>query len=66
MARPRDDRQPDLFRSAREQIIDMSHPVVRLAEEIDWGLLDRRLGELYFTRLATVNRRCQFGWWPAC
>ena len=47
MARPRDDRQPDLFRPALEQIIDMGHPLVRLAGKIDWGFLDRRLGEIY-------------------
>ena len=47
MARPRDDRQPDLFRPGLEQIIDMGHPLVRLAGKIDWGFLDRRLGEIY-------------------
>jgi transposase, IS5 family len=31
MARPRDDRQKDLLRPALEEIIDMSHPLVRLA-----------------------------------
>ena len=44
MARPRDDRQPDLFRPGLEQIIDMGHPLVRLAGKIDWGFLDRRPG----------------------
>jgi IS5 family transposase len=47
MARPRDDRQPDLFRPGLERIIDMGHPLVRLAGKIDWGFLDRRLGEIY-------------------
>ncbi len=47
MARPRDDRQPDLFRPVLERIIDMGHPLVRLAGKIDWGFLDRRLGEIY-------------------
>ena len=37
MSKPRDDRQKDLFRPALEQIIDMGHPLVRLAGEIDWG-----------------------------
>jgi IS5 family transposase len=32
MARPRDDRQKDLLRPALNQIIDMGHPLVRLAE----------------------------------
>jgi transposase, IS5 family len=42
MAKPRDDRQKDLFRPPLEQIIDMGHPLVRLASEIDWSFIDRR------------------------
>ena len=45
MSKPRDERQKDLFRPALDQIIDMGHPLVRLAEEIDWSFLDgARLG----------------------
>jgi len=51
MARPRDNRQPDLFRPALEQITDMGHPLVRLAGKIDWGFLDP--GRARFTRPAT-------------
>ena len=39
-----DDRQKDLLRPALEAIIDLGHPLVRLAGEIDWGFLDRRFG----------------------
>jgi IS5 family transposase len=35
MARPRDDRQKDLLRPALDQIIDMGHPLVRQAGQID-------------------------------
>ena len=42
MAKPRDDRQKDLLRPALEAIIDMGHPLVRLAREIDWQFLDGR------------------------
>jgi IS5 family transposase len=42
VARPRDDRQKDLLRPALEEIIDLGHPLVRLAREIDWGFLDQR------------------------
>jgi IS5 family transposase len=42
MAKPRDDRQKDLLRPALEAIIDLGHPLVRLAQEIDWGFLDGR------------------------
>src|ERR1700722_15592966 len=37
MSQPRDDRQDDLFRPALEEIINLRHPLVRLAAEIDWG-----------------------------
>lgn len=47
MAQPRDDRQKELFRPALDQIIDMGHPLVRLAQQIDWGFLDRQLGGVY-------------------
>ena len=46
MARPRDDRQKDLLRPALDQIIDMGHPLVRLAGQIDWGFLDGRFGSV--------------------
>jgi IS5 family transposase len=42
MAKPRDDHQKDLLRPALEAIIDLGHPLVRLAREIDWGFLDGR------------------------
>jgi IS5 family transposase len=46
MAKPRDDRQKDLLRPALDQIIDMGHPLVRLAQTIDWGFLDRRFASV--------------------
>jgi len=42
MSKPRDERQKDLFRPALDQIIDMKHPLVLLAEKIDWGFIDER------------------------
>jgi len=36
MAKPRDNRQKDLLRPALEDIIDLGHPLVRPAREIDW------------------------------
>jgi transposase, IS5 family len=44
MARPRDDRQKDLLRPALAGFIDMGHPLVRLAGQIDWSFLDGRFG----------------------
>jgi len=46
VARPRDDRQKDLLRPALEAIIDLGHPLVRLAREIDWRFLDRRFASV--------------------
>src|SRR5262252_1109861 len=46
MARPRDDRQKDLLRPALDQIIDLSHPLVRLAQQIDWSFLEGRFGSV--------------------
>lgn len=43
VAKPRDDRQKDLLRPALEAIIDLGHPLVRPAREIDWAFLDGRL-----------------------
>jgi hypothetical protein len=36
----RESGQKDLFRSRLDQIIDMTHPLVRLARSIDWGFLE--------------------------
>ena len=47
MAKPRDDRQDDLFHPALDRIIDLKHPLVHLAGEIDWSFLDERLGGAY-------------------
>jgi IS5 family transposase len=47
MSQPRDDRQPDLFRPALDAIIDLGHPLVRLAGKIDWAFLDKELGGVY-------------------
>lgn len=42
MTKPREERQKDqkdLLRSALDQIIDLGHPLVRLARAIDWDFL---------------------------
>jgi transposase, IS5 family len=46
MSRPRDDRQDDLFRPALRDIINLHHPLVRLAEEIDWDFLGQRFSSV--------------------
>jgi len=46
MSKPRDERQKDLFRPALEAIINLDHPLPRLAEKIDWGFLDQRFSSV--------------------
>jgi IS5 family transposase len=46
MSKPRDDRQKDLFRPPLDRIIDLVHPLARLAEEIDWDFLDIRFSSV--------------------
>ena len=46
MSKPRDERHRDLFRPALDEIIDLGHPLARLAREIDWGFLDERFSSV--------------------
>ena len=46
MSQPRDDRQDDLFRPQLEEIINLRHPLVRLAAEIDWDFLAGRFSSV--------------------
>src|SRR3981189_2603407 len=48
--RPRERRETgeqDLFRSRLDQIIDMNHPLVKLARTVDWRVLEGRFGGGY-------------------
>ena len=50
MSKPRERRETgeqDLFRSRLDQIVNMSHELVRLAQAIDWPHLEERFGEVY-------------------
>ena len=50
MTRPREKRETgeqDLFRSRLDQIIDMRHELVRLAQAIEWPVLEARFGAVY-------------------
>lgn len=37
----------DLFRSRLDQILDLDHPLIRLADKIDWDQIDERVGLCY-------------------
>jgi transposase, IS5 family len=46
MSQPRDERQDDLFQPSLDKIINLRHPLVRLAREIDWDFLAERFGSV--------------------
>jgi IS5 family transposase len=46
MSQPRDDRQDDLFCPLLEEIINLRHPLVRLAGAIDWDFLAGRFSSV--------------------
>ena len=64
MSKPRDDRQKDLLLPALDQIIDMGHPLVRLAALIDWKFLDDRFG--WCAKPVRGSLACRRGSSPAC
>src|SRR3954466_2272226 len=39
--------QSDLFRARLDQIVDLDHPVVKLAAAIDWRFLEEQFGSVY-------------------
>jgi len=43
----RDTGQTDLLRSRLDAIIDMGHPLVKLARTIDWSFLEQKFGAVY-------------------
>jgi transposase, IS5 family len=46
MSKPRDDRHKDLLLQALDQIVDMGHPLVRLATLVDCNILDDRFSSV--------------------
>jgi len=59
VSQPRDDRQDDLFGPSLEKIINLRHPLVRLAAEMDWEFLAGRFGSVRSVASDQVNRRCR-------
>ena len=43
----RDSGQSDLFRSRLDQILNLDHPLAKLAARVDWRFLEARFGEAY-------------------
>jgi IS5 family transposase len=46
----RDSGQHDPLRSRLDQMIDLAHPLAKLARSLDWGFLELRLGAAYTDR----------------
>src|SRR5450631_2772740 len=42
-----DSGQKDLFRARLDQIVDMTHPLAKLAGTVDWKFLETRFGAAY-------------------
>ena len=55
----RDSGQNDLFKARLDQIVDMGHPLARLASAIDWRFLEERFGRSI--RTSRASRRCRQG-----
>ncbi|HEY8288729.1 MAG TPA: IS5/IS1182 family transposase, partial [Acetobacteraceae bacterium] len=45
-----DSGQTDLLRSRLDQIVDLAHPLAKLARSIDWSFLEQRFGAAYTDR----------------
>ena len=43
----RESGQNDMFRARLDQIIDMQHPLAKLARQVDWGFLEKTFGAAY-------------------
>src|SRR3954471_22384112 len=50
--------QSDLFRARLDQIVDLAHPVVKLARAIDWGFLEEQFGAVYTDEPGRPPNRC--------
>jgi IS5 family transposase len=63
MGKPRGRRETgeqDLFRARLGQILNMKHELVRLAQAIDWPVLEERFGAVYSDGPGMpVNRRAK-------
>ena len=55
----RESGQNDLFRARLDQIVDLGHPLAKLARAVDWRFLEDQFGAIYSTR--SDIRRCRRG-----
>jgi hypothetical protein len=55
----RDSGQSDLFKARLDQIVDLNHPLAKLARTVDWRFLEERSARSIRTDRA--SRRCRRG-----
>ncbi len=63
--KPRERRETgamDLFRSRLDQIINMSHELVRLAKTVSWEAIEARCGEEFFRHELPFGRSSMTRW----
>lgn len=48
--------QEELFKSRLDQMLDPKHPLVRLANEIDWGYFEREFGKSYAEHVGSPGK----------
>jgi len=46
----RESGQSDQFQARLDQIVDLGHPLAKLARAIDWRFLEKRFGAVYRRR----------------
>jgi hypothetical protein len=47
---------PDMFRSRLDQLLDHSHPLYQMANQIDWSIFEKRFSFTYQTFIDEVIR----------
>lgn len=52
--------QHDRFRNRLENMIDMSHPLVKLVDSLDWEVFDREFGQLHTAKVGRSATRTLF------
>ena len=50
----------ELFRSRLDELLNMRHPLIRLAALIDWAEIERNFS------MSFTSGRWRLGWWRAC
>jgi transposase, IS5 family len=55
-AKRREQSQEELFKSRLDQMLDTKHPLVRLANSIDWGYFEKEFGKYYADNVGSPGK----------